>query len=393
MPDQQNDDLQPRRVEMDLAELIPPNWHDSPVWISSYRAFGLPASALHATEPFDLLGVRGQLFWGAPPIWSSALNLQPQADGGVVAELNVEGVQHASDGPYLMLMTPTEWGTAPGAEEATRRQLRSVVALLCRALGRNIAVEPLGELIFTASTSNVNAVEPGFRPPTFDPAPDLSPDRLRLVSDIDQAVDLLDEDLRNRVELSLQWFHLRNSAGHPGPMIDIRGEGGYVVAAGSHLHGRTGDSSAEPSTLGYRLVDDRAPAELPGWLTTAIGGDRQRDDSPAAAGSPIENGRRQSLASRSQGYGAAALRAEVDRVRSAPVGQRNHTLNAAAYSLGQLVAADALDQQRTVDALSAAAEAAGLEHAEIAATMTQLSRSNLNAVLPLEPSFLNSRWP
>ena len=51
---------------------------------------------------------------------------------------------------------------------------------------------------------------------------------------------------------------IRNSAGHPGPMIDIRGEGGYVVAAGSRLHARTGDSSAEPSTLGYRLVDDRA---------------------------------------------------------------------------------------------------------------------------------------
>lgn len=47
----------------------------------------------------------------------------------------------------------------------------------------------------------------------------------------------------------------------------------------------------------------------------------------------------------------------------------NHTLNSAAYSLGQLVAADALDQQRTVDALSAAAEAAGLEHAEVATTI------------------------
>jgi hypothetical protein len=80
------------------------------------------------------------------------------------------------------------------------------VALLRRALGRNVAVEPLGDLTFTASTSKVDASEPGFRPPTFDPAPDLSPDRLHLVSDIDQAIGGLDEHLRNRVELSLQWF-------------------------------------------------------------------------------------------------------------------------------------------------------------------------------------------
>ena len=72
--------------------------------------------------------------------------------------------------------------------------------------GSNVAVEPLGDLTFTASTSNVNALEPGFRPPTFDTSPNLSPDRFRLVSDIDDAISGLDEHLRNRVELSLQWF-------------------------------------------------------------------------------------------------------------------------------------------------------------------------------------------
>ena len=164
---------------------------------------------------------------------------------------------------------------------------------------------------------------------------------------------------------------VRNSAGQLGPMIDVRGDGGYVVAAGSQLRGRPGrdDFSPDPGPLRYRLVENRPPAELPDWLTVAITAGRQRTDCSTGARSPIEDSRQQVSDSRSEGYGTAALRGEVDRVRSAPVGHRNHTLNAAAYSLGQLVAAGALDQHRAVAALTSAAESAGLEHAEIAGTI------------------------
>jgi putative DNA primase/helicase len=44
-------------------------------------------------------------------------------------------------------------------------------------------------------------------------------------------------------------------------------------------------------------------------------------------------------------------------------------LNAAAYSLGQLVAVGSLDRTRAVQALTEAAAAAGLEAPEIAATI------------------------
>jgi hypothetical protein len=165
--------------------------------------------------------------------------------------------------------------------------------------------------------------------------------------------------------------HLRNSAGHLGPMIDVRGEGGYVVAAGSRLHPRTDpDPSSEPSARSYRLLHDRPPADLPDWLTAAIAADRHPDDNPAAERPEIQSSRYgDHHDSRSEGYGAAALRGEVGRVRSAPVGERNHTLNAAAYSLGQLIVAGALHQDRVVEALTAAAESAGLETAEITATI------------------------
>ena len=96
---------------------------------------------------------------------------------------------------------------------------------------------------------------------------------------------------------------------------------------------------------------------------------RHPDDNPAAERPQIEGSRDQELDGRSDGYGAAALRGEVGRVRSAPVGQRNHTLNTAAYSLGQLIAAGALDQERVVEALTVAAQSAGLETGEITATI------------------------
>ena len=163
---------------------------------------------------------------------------------------------------------------------------------------------------------------------------------------------------------------VRNSTGRPGPMIDIRGQGGYVVAAGSRLHLRPDchDASAVASDLAYRLVHDVQPVGLPDWLTDAATVDRQRADQAAAGRSP-RGDRDQSLSSPRDSYGAAALRGESDRVRSAPVGQRNHTLNAAAYSLGQLIAAGAVHRARAVEVLTEAAEAAGLEPSEIASTI------------------------
>ena len=204
MPDVQNDDQQPRMAEIDATESIPPDWHDQPVWISSYRVFRLPASALLKTEPFDLLGVRAQLFWGR-----AYLELNPDATTAARrwrgCGVSGGGSGARARGPYLLLMTTTESDATPTAVELTRSRLRSVVALLRLTLGRNIAVEPLGDLTFTASARNVT-VQESFRSLTVDPAPDLSAPRLQMLSDIDQAIDRLDERQRGRAALSLQWF-------------------------------------------------------------------------------------------------------------------------------------------------------------------------------------------
>jgi hypothetical protein len=60
-------------------------------------------------------------------------------------------------------------------------------------------------------------------------------------------------------------FTVRNSAGLIAPLIDVRGEGGYVLGPGSVVNERP-----------YETVTDTPPAPLPGWLTYALQSITQR---------------------------------------------------------------------------------------------------------------------
>jgi hypothetical protein len=154
---------------------------------------------------------------------------------------------------------------------------------------------------------------------------------------------------------------VRNTAGRlPGiaealPGIDLRGDGGYVVAAPSrHACGRP-----------YTWVDpDVVPAATPGWLRPPT-----RPVAPTAGptrAAPVGAGSR---------YGLAALRREVTDVRAAQEGTRNDRLNRAAFSLGMLVAGGEVDQALVEAELLAAALAAALPEREARASI----RSGLTA--------------
>jgi hypothetical protein len=96
---------------------------------------------------------------------------------------------------------------------------------------------------------------------------------------------------------------------------------------------------------GYELVDDRDPAELPGWLHQAL-----TPKPPAALSAPAV-----AAAANPSGYAFAAVRGEAQRVRTAPPGQHNAVLCRAAYALGQLIGAGLLDQDTARTELTAAA--------------------------------------
>jgi len=144
---------------------------------------------------------------------------------------------------------------------------------------------------------------------------------------------------------------VRNSAGAVGPHIDVRTEGGYVVGAGSRIGGRA-----------YTARGKRAPAPLPPWLARLIR-DAYEPPTVPAPRLPVSD------TAQGRAYAMAALRAELDRVASARPGTRNDTLNRAAFSLGQLVAAGLIPPIPVITSLIGAARHAGLPEEEAVRTV------------------------
>jgi hypothetical protein len=141
-----------------------------------------------------------------------------------------------------------------------------------------------------------------------------------------------------------------NSAGRLGVGLDVRGDGGYVVAPPSrHRSGGT-----------YRWIDARGAGKLPlapGWLLELAVLADQRPQ-------PVRL-----LSDDVLAYASAALASELREVAEAPPGQRNHQLNRSAFKLGQLIGARLLDEAAVTAALVAAGLSAGPGERKIRSTV------------------------
>lgn len=137
--------------------------------------------------------------------------------------------------------------------------------------------------------------------------------------------------------------------------LDWRGAGGYVVAPPS-LHYLHGDRYDWGSIFGI----DTATGAVPHWLASVVAKPRKDQAPPSSAEGTTTPGSR---------YGERALDAEVGKVARAPEGTRNHALNVAAFSLGQLVAGGELDAATVASALVTVASRIGLTEGEAVATI------------------------
>lgn len=137
--------------------------------------------------------------------------------------------------------------------------------------------------------------------------------------------------------------------------IDTRGTGGYVVAAPSAIGGES-----------YDVVCSADLDSLPVWLA-----DRLADPPPPPPYGGLEP------AAGTRAYGRAALAGEIERLQSAPVGERNNQLNSSTFALATLVAADRLDEALVIEAMTATGLSVGLSSREVEMTIKSALRSGL----------------
>lgn len=147
---------------------------------------------------------------------------------------------------------------------------------------------------------------------------------------------------------------IRNKASHAADGnvlqgLDVRGDGGYVVAPPSlHPDGSSYEWTNSP--------DDMPMADAPDWLVTLFATPAKKD---ALLPEPI---------SKPDAYLDSALHGILSDLAQARDGGRNEALNKAAFAVGQLVL-QGLNESQAIRRLEAQAQAIGLEQSEIMPTI------------------------
>ncbi|WP_405811532.1 bifunctional DNA primase/polymerase [Streptomyces sp. NBC_01520] len=157
-------------------------------------------------------------------------------------------------------------------------------------------------------------------------------------------------------------IRLGNTAGSLAPPIDTRAWGGYVVAPGSTVNGRT-----------YDVLDPAPVAPLPGWLLDAL--------------KPVERPTgplKLSLPKRGNRAAETALERETTLVAGTTEGGREAQLFESARKVARFVGWGDLTRHEVEEAFQRAGEAAGLPASQCRSTLRSVLNWSLRTCRPRE---------
>lgn len=138
------------------------------------------------------------------------------------------------------------------------------------------------------------------------------------------------------------------------PKVDWRGAGGYIVAP----------DSIHPDGGSYAWLNgpDGDLATAPEWMRAIVAPPRVERSADPVRFLPLSSGE-------GTPYGLQAMDAELEELGRAIEGTRNHALNAAAFSLYQLVAGGELRESVVTDRLRVVGMSIGLPEREVSAVV------------------------
>lgn len=186
--------------------------------------------------------------------------------------------------------------------------------------------------------------------------------------------------------------------------VDVKGDGGYVVAPGAYRIGGEFASGA------YRIKGDvlailnapEIPATLHAVLTREPGNVAQANDPMASTVSTTSPTISPALAAgvppvdenspRVRAYVASAIEREITTLSTTGVGGRNIQLNASAFALYQFVGAKLLDDRDVHIKLVAAAEACGLIRSDGRSSVLKTIASGRRAGLAQPRKIIEEFW-
>lgn len=145
-------------------------------------------------------------------------------------------------------------------------------------------------------------------------------------------------------------LNIRNSASKIAPGVDIRGNGGYVVAPPS-LH-----KSGNQYTWGKYWNVEPLPAVI---------AEAAHVEPPP----PVPKDFKPRTEPGTSKYGSSVLEKSAEAIATASPGSRNDNLNRKAYVVGMFVAGGEIDEYEARTALVHAGSMAGLDHTEVVRTV------------------------